>query len=405
MIAAVAMHLALQSAESSTPPAGAAAAVPAPAPSAVTWSDGQLHLGPATLTPVAYVEAEYSYNFNRPSNSITSYRAFDNRHGTFNLSNAVLGTAWQAGEVSGKIVFQVGNTPSTYYASEPTRPGGVGAGPSDASTWRFLQEANLGWRAPVGTGLLLEAGLFLSPMGPEAMAIKDDWYWSRSNLFFGFPFYHAGARASYDLAPHLTATLAAYNGWSNVVDNNQDKSVSASLAYVLPERLRAQLLYFGGIERPSGAPEGPYVRHDIDAYAEVFATPRLAFRVASNGGWEPNRFGTSRWFAGALSGRVKAMPWLYVALRGDRFWEHVASNERGTASAIFWPSKWVSSGTATLDFRPVDHLSVRLEYRHDRADSDIYYRGTVVGAGTDASPFVPNAHTQDTLTLGATAWL
>jgi len=62
-----------------------------------------------------------------------------------------------------------------------------------------------------------------------------------------------------------------------------------------------------------------------------------------------------------------------------------------------------STATATVDVRPHDNLSVRLEYRHDQADGDIYFRGDVPrDAVTKAD--VPNAHQQDTLTLGATAW-
>ncbi len=410
LLAASLAHADLQAVDTAAPPVAPAPAAPpapapAPAPSPAAPTDAEIHVGPAKLSPVAYVEAEYSYNFNRPSNGITNYRGFDNRHNTFTLSNVALGTQWDVGDLTGRLVLQAGHTPDTYYSAEPTLPGASGANATDATTWRFLQEANLGWKAPVGSGLLLQAGLFLSPIGPEVIPVKDNWNWSRSNLFFGLPYYHTGARASYDLVPNLTATFAVYNGWNSVVDNNAYKSISGSLTYKIPDRLLAQLLYFGGVERPAGALEGPYFRHDIDAYAQVDATSWLSFLAHTNGGWEPNRFGTSRWFAGALYGRVRATSWLYVALRGDRFWEHVAQNASGVASPIFWPASWVSSGTATLDFRPVDHLSVRLELRHDQADREMFFGRNVVGDGSAASPFVPNARTQDTLTLGATAWL
>src|SRR5262249_23697597 len=97
------------------------------------------------------------------------------------------------------------------------------------------------------------------------------------------------------------------------------------------------------------------------------------------------------------------LQWLYVAARGDRFWEHAASNELGAASRIFWPADWVSSATFTADFRPHPNLSFRLEYRHDVASADIYFRGTVAGDGT-RSPFAPNTNYQNTITAGATGW-
>jgi hypothetical protein len=115
-----------------------------------------------------------------------------------------------------------------------SRPRPSGAGASNLDVWKFIQQAVVAWHAPLGRGLLLEAGLFLSPIGPEGMAVKDQWNWSRSNLFFGLPFYHTGMRASYGLSDTLTLSVAAYNGWNSVVDNNDEKSVSAALD--APER-------------------------------------------------------------------------------------------------------------------------------------------------------------------------
>ena len=362
---------------------------------------------PPKITWLGYIEGFYQYNFNRPSNGLTNYRAFDNRSNSFTLANVALGAAWEAGPVVGKLVLQVGHTPSTYYGlNEPSSPGSSGANTSNAELWKYVQEANVGWKAPVGRGLLLQLGIFLSPIGPESMAIHDQWNWSRSTLFFALPYYHAGVRATYELTTEVSAAFGVYNGWNSVVDNNEDKSVSASLAYKIADRLNAQLLYFGGNERKSGAPEGPYWRHDCDAYAQLDVTKRWSVLVHGNAGFEPNRFGASSWYAGALYGRFKIADWLYVAVRGDRFWENVAVSAGSSAAPIFWPAgtSWVTSGTATLDARPRDNISIRLEYRHDQADQALYFRSNVAGDGTGASPFVPNARSQDTLTLGATTW-
>lgn len=358
-----------------------------------------------TITPVGYVEANYSYNFNRPSNGITNYLGFDNRHNTFTLSNVALGANVESDPVEGRLVLQVGSTPSTYYLSEPSHPGAAGANASDGALWKYIQEAWVAYKAPIGRGLRLQLGVWLSPVGPEAIPIKENWNWSRSNLFFGLPFYHAGFKATYDLTDRLSATAAVYNGWNDIVDNNDEKSPSANITYKIPDLLLVQVLYLGGVERPTGSPDGPYWRHLFDGYIQWDVTSRVAVLVHGDGGWEYNRFGLSDWYAGALASRVKVADWLFVALRGDRFWEDVGSNSRGRATPIFWPVGWVSSGTATLDVRPHDHVSVRLEYRHDQADGATFFRGTVAGAGSPADPYVPNANAQDTMTLGVTGWL
>lgn len=361
---------------------------------------------PVKLTPLGYVEALYAYNFNRPSNGITNFRGFDNRHNTFTLSNVVLGASAETGPVTTRVVLQYGATGSTYYLGEPALAGSGGANASNPELWKYVQEANVAWKAPVGRGLVLQLGLVPSPVGFETFAVKDNWNWSRSNLFFGLPFYHTGLRATYDWTDELSTTVAIYNGWNSVVDNNEEKSVQASVTYKVPDRVLVQALYFGGIERPTGSPEGPYWRHHFDAYAQVDATKWLAFTGQADYGFETNRIGTARWWAGAVYARVKPTGGVFVAVRGDRFTEHLATDGSGRASnALFWSGvEWVSSLTATLDVRPVDHLSVRLEYRHDVSEAPLYFGRDVRGDGSAAAPFIANARTQDTALLGATAW-
>ena len=271
----------------------------------VTWSATGAAQPAPTVTPIGYIEAYYAYDVNRPPNGITNYRGFDNRHDTFTLSNVVLGAGFEDGPVNGKLLLQVGSTPSTYYAAEPTHAGAAGANASGTELWKYIQEAHLGYEAPVGRGLLVEAGIFPSPCGYEVFAVKDDWNWSRSNLFYGFPYYHTGVRATYAWTSELSTTLYVVNGWNSVVDDNEEKSVMPIVAYKIPDRLTVQAMYLGGVERPTGSPEGPWWRHSFDAYGQFDATKSLSFAAEADYGWEPNRMGTARWAAGALYARVK----------------------------------------------------------------------------------------------------
>ena len=220
-----------------------------------------------------YVEALYQWNFARPSNGITNFRGFDNRHNSFTLSNIALDVQWDYADLIGRVTLQVGHTPSTYYASEPALSGASGANATNAELWKYVQQAYVGYRFQLDRELTVAAGIFLSPIGPEAMSVWDNWNWSRSNLFFGLPFYHTGARATYSLSEAWSVQLAGYNGWNSVVDNNTEKSVSGQLLYTQPE-LNFAILYFGGVERARGAPEGRGFRHLFDAHVTWHATPR-----------------------------------------------------------------------------------------------------------------------------------
>ena len=358
------------------------------------------------VTPTGYVEAYYAYNLNRPSNGITSFRAFDNRHNTFTLSNVALGASFEGGPMTGKLILQVGSTPSTYYLGEPSRVGASGANGTGPELWKYIQEARIGYKAPVARGLLIEAGVFPSPCGYEVLAVKDNWNWSRSNLFFGLPFYHTGLRATYEWTSELSTALYVVNGWNSVVDNNEEKSLLPIVTYKVPDKILVQAMYLGGIERPKGSPEGPHWRHHFDLFSQYDARTWLSFVGQADYGWESTRMGMARWAAGAAYARVKPLDRVYIALRGDRFHEHLATDSsRRTSSPIFWGGvEWVSSATVTLDVRPHDQLSVRLEYRHDVAEAPLFFGRDVQGEGTSAAPYLANARTQDTLVLGGTAW-
>jgi hypothetical protein len=318
----------------------------------------------ADVTVGGYVEAFYQWHAQNPETRVTNLRGFDARSRMFTLSNVALDVTGKTGPVTVRVIGQAGLTPQIYYAAEPE---------DGASNWQHVQQATLAVALP--HELTVEAGLFPSPIGPEVFAVKDNWNFSRSNLFYGLPFYHTGARVSRPLGRGLTATLAVYNGWNSVVDNNDTPSVSASLSYASP-RTTAQLLYFGGIEREERW------RHLADAYVQHAVTDRVSLMAQVNAGAEPD----NTWLAGALYAKVALSACLYAAVRADAFFED---------GDIFWPTAWLASGTATLAYQPSDHVSLRLEARHDQADDDAFYGGT--GDVLDRAA-------QDTVTAGATAW-
>lgn len=390
----------------------ARATTPPPAPTAPAVASGPIaNLSEGTTKPATraaltiggYIEAFYQWNFNQPSNGVTNFRGYDNRHNSFTLSNAALDALGTLGPVSAHVALQVGDTPASYYLSEPVAPGTGVVATTGPSIFQYIQQANVAWTAPLGRGLTLDAGIFLSPIGPEGIAVKDQWNWSRSDLFFALPTYHTGARVTYPFTDKLTLSLQVYNGWNSVVDNNPEKSIAGQLTYNIPDKLTYQFLYFTGVERPVGAPEGRAWRHLFDSYLALYPRPWLSALVHFDGGVEPNNFGDSGWAAGALYLRFHPIKWMYLAARGDFFYEWIASNGSGAASPIFWGgARWMSSATATVDVRPWDNVSFRVEYRHDQAQAPLFFDGTVL---VDAmSHFVPNARGQDTLTLGATAW-
>ncbi|HVH42080.1 MAG TPA: outer membrane beta-barrel protein [Labilithrix sp.] len=387
------------------------------APTAPTGSPPSAPAGPATpsatpetapaketpkVTVGGYVEAYYAYNFGTPANGVTNYRWVDNRHNTLQLSTAVLDVAAEMSSFRGRIALQAGPTADGWYAdSVEGRVGASGAAPLQASTWKHIQQASVGWKAPLGSGLLIEAGLFLTTIGFEGAAIKDNWNWSRSSAFLMLPFYHVGARATYELTERLTAMAMVTNGWNSASDTNDGKSGQLQLTYKIPDKVALSFLYMGGPERAQSSPEGRPIRHLFDGWAQFDLHERFSVAAHGDVGFENNAFGVQSWRAGALYARVQPLSFLYVAARGDAFFEDVPQKVAGTASSLFFGSD-VWSLTGTIDLRPIDHISFRTEYRHDVAGTPLFFRE---GAARDPDgALIANARTQDTLTLGMTGW-
>jgi hypothetical protein len=350
----------------------------------------------------AYVESFYQWNFNRPGNGISNFRGYDTRHNTLTLSNAVLDAGFRTTDLLGRIAVQFGQVPATAYQEEPTWPGADGAGESDARLWRHLQRASVGWQAT--RSLLFEAGLFLTNTGVESLAVKDNWNWSRTTAFVRLPTYQTGVKMTLHASPRLDVTAGLFNGWNSVVDNNDEKSILLQAQGKLKESLSASIAYLGGVERDRGALEGRPWRHAFDAYLQVDATRRLQLAAEVNGGFERTAFGT-HWFAGmAAYARAQLLDWLYLAARGDRLSEQPASNASGSSQPFLLPVEGVTSATFTFDVRPIKGLSLRLEYRHDRARGDLFFRGVVQGDGSAEMPYVPNTRFQNTLLVGTVIW-
>ena len=103
---------------------------------------------------------------------------------------------------------------------------------------------------------------------------------------------------------------------------------------------------------------------------------------------------------------MKPVDNVYVAVRGDRFYEHLATDWGGRSSApIFCGGvEWVSSGTATLEVRPHDPILAPARVPPRRRGGPALLRPQRAGDGTAQAPYVANARTQDTILLGATAW-
>ncbi|MDQ3033547.1 MAG: porin [Myxococcota bacterium] len=214
---------------------------------------------------------------------------------------------------------------------------------------QFLKQAFVSWR-PIEQ-LQIDLGQFDTIYGAE---VSESWLnptYTRGALYNVVqPFYHTGLRASWAPIDALTLTAIAVNGWNNVADNNDGKSVGVQAALTIDDFSMA-LGYMTGPER---AGIDDQFRHLVDV---IFRLHVGDLDLVANADFVAEDFGPDGYdllAGGMLAGRLAIVREFAVALRG----ELLGDPDDGST---------LTTGTLTLEAVPDPHLIIRLDTRLDVA--------------------------------------
>ncbi len=333
------------------PPAEAAVASPTtPAPTGLAAL-----LGPTTLS--GFVDTYYGFNSNHPSTRQNGLRNFDVNTNQFGLNMIELVADNRLGY---HVALGFGQAMNMVNSASPTELGFD----------QYLKEGYLEYMAPIGKGLQINVGKFVTPAGAEVIESKDNWNYSRSLLFsWAIPYFHFGANAKYAFNSKFAVTGYVVNGWNNSIDNNTGKTVGFSAAWTPNAKFSIIETYLGGPEQSNNNKDW---RHLSDTVITYNPTAKLSLMANYDYGHEDIGAGLELPFKVAkwsgLAGYVKYAPndkWA-VALRGEYFDDNQGWST-GTAQEL-------SEFTATLQRTFAGKLISRLEFRRDMTDSRTFLR-------------------------------
>jgi hypothetical protein len=346
--------------------AGASAPVAAPAaPAAVPWYQ--------QIAFNAFASTSWGWNFNRPDSGTHRYRSFDYDHNTFRIDGVELVLQKPVAN-PGDYGFRIDVTYGAIARGSTAR--GLFRDPATgASSDIDLQQAIATYIIPIGRGLRVDAGKFVTMVGNELIPGYDGWndHFSHSWLFTFGPFTHTGLKLSYQFHDKVAAALFLFNGWDNVVDNNQAKSFAAQISVFPHPTLSLFLTYVGGPERDGNNDD---FRHLIDFLASW--KPHWRFSLVYNMDWGmdtnsvvstiPGAMGASsaQWIMAVLYLRVQAHKRVAVNARGEAFWDR-DGNRTGTAQLLL-------GLTLTAEFKITDSFFTRIEGRLDQSDQYVFER-------------------------------
>ena len=330
---------------------------PAPATAAKPWYE--------EIAVNGFVSASYSYNTNRPASGTNQFRVFDFDDNTFKVDVAEL-VLQKAVVKPGDAGFRVdavagGSIPRVEAAAGLFRDSGGKAQDFD------LQQAFVSWIAPVGSGLRLDFGKFVTHHGYEVIEGYDGYNDNATHSFlFGYaiPFTHTGLKASYTFSDLISAMVMLANGWDNVKDNNSSKSLGAQVTFTPAKTVTVIANYMVGPEQNDNNHD---IRNIVDVNAQWKLSDLTALSIDLVYGTEPNAVTqgeTAMWNGIVGYARFGLTDAFALVLRGEFF------NDRdGTRTGVAQKLKEV---TLTPELKVSPHFVVRADLRVDWSDRDVF---------------------------------
>jgi hypothetical protein len=319
------------------------------------------------LTLNGFVTSSYGYNFGRPPSRTNTYRVFDFDDNAFKVDGIELvaqTVARKPREAGFRIdVVMGGSIPRVSAARGLFRDETGFAQDVD------LQQAFATYVVPLGSGLQVNAGKFVTHLGAEVIDGYDGWNdnATRSFLFgYAIPFTHTGVRATYAFGPRVSAMAMVVNGWDNATDNNRAKSMGAQLALTPVAPFTLFLNGIVGAERDDSEQAQRWVG---DLVAVFKAGPHWTLTVNADLGQEaglvgPAQSNPAQWSGAAAYVRWQAGARSALTVRAETFDDRdgVRTGQEQTLSEI----------TLTPELRVTPRFVLRADLRRDLSNHAVF---------------------------------
>jgi hypothetical protein len=333
------------------------------------------------LTIGGYVEASWTYNFRNVN--VNEGRVFDFENQDPTLNQLVLYID-KSVDFS-KKEFQVGGHVEMMYGADARLIHANGIfdhyGPTDGPNNQFdPTQFYLDFFLPVGNGLNIRAGKFVTLFGQETINPTNNTFYSHSYLFgFAIPFTHLGAYGTYKVSDAVTIDAGFSRGWEQgFEDNNGDAiDIFGRLSWTLNDKTNTRLLItgIGGPERAGNADDYRYV---LDVILTHNLSDNLALVV--NGDWGYEQDGgiggdDAQWYGVASYLTYKVNDCVSVSGRGEWFEDPDGARGLGVTGSVW-------EVTLGLDIHPLvsdknwASLRIRPEIRYDYSNDPFFAGGT-----------------------------
>lgn len=319
------------------------------------------------------VNANQGSSIVKATNTTIEGRAFDIHDDVprINLVEVELEKVPTLGEWGGagfKLDVNWGDDPEIIY---DTIQGAVGA--EVVSPWeKGIQHASVGWVAPIGKGLRIDGGKFVTHIGGETIeGIKNNNHSHGFLYSYAIPFQDTGVKLNYPWSDKFYTELYVLRGWNVTTgDNNKGTTFGPSIGWLPNSWFNLYLNYLIGPEQRNN---DSHLRHLVDF--QVFLNqpiPKLNFLLFGDLGLEENAvFSNTQdtaWYGLGWVTRYQLTDHLEPAVRLE-----FMRDEDGFATGV---DQNLYGVTLTLNCKiPLKKgfsMLIRPEYRFDKTTENFY---------------------------------
>lgn len=366
-------------------------------------------LGPTTIS--GFIDAYYGYNANHPFDNLSGFRFFDANTNAFslNMMEAIVDKAPDATSADSRFGYHF----ATGYGQAAAIVNGTdlafnGYGGGASTDNFYIKEAYGSYLAPIGKGLRIDIGKFVTSNGAEVIETNGNWNYSRSLLFYyAIPYFHFGARATYVFNPKWSLSGYIINGWNNTfishtagVGQSSGMMYAASLAWTPNAKWSLTQNYYAG--PVIDAYTYPAANRTINDWKQLSDTviaytpnAKWAFMVNGDYGFGPRTYDVfetpitrspaATWWGPAGYVKYAFNAKSYFAAR----YEYL-EDPNGYIGLLGGTPGHAQEATGTYAYNVTSGLQVRAEYRYDFAGVPFFEYGNI--------PF--DRKQQSTATLG-----
>jgi putative OmpL-like beta-barrel porin-2 len=349
----------------------------------------------------AYIENSYTFNLTGAGRDATNeLRFYDFDEGwTFNMAEFSIKK-----DPTEKNWWGMGLVVTAGLDAQKNHSLGIFRGTTDTfpfrnTPWFDLQEAYGSVMLPVGNGLILKGGKFVTLLGFEAIESPNNLNFSRGYLYtLAIPLTHTGGLIQYKFTDWFTLLVGGVLGWDNSKENNGAPSATGQFQFSPAKGLIANFEWIVG---PEQADNNKNLRYVLDWVVMYTGIDKLTLGLNVDYGHEEKEaFLTSldtrsntdaSWYGFAGYVAYDWTDWFRTSLRQEYF------KDANGARTGFGNTLNLFSTTLTAQFKIWKGLVARVEYRHDQADEKVFKARTT---RPDASGgVVPQSKHMDTISL------